>query len=288
MIDKFELTNNEICELAEKSLKIRESILAMIHNANSGHTGGSLSCVELLTVLYFKCLKQDKSWVNLPLWKERDRFVLSKGHASAALYAVLAEAGYFDKSELQTFRKLHSKLQGHPSYNLVPGIEASTGSLGMGLSIANGMALGLRLDGMKSRVYVLMGDGELQEGQIWEAAMSSSHYKLNNITAIVDRNGLQIDGQTECIKALNPLGDKWKAFGWEVIEIEGHNFSEIYAALKKSAVIGEEKNAPVVIIAKTVKGKGVPFMENLPCWHGKAPDDEEYKLAMKQLGCKKG
>ncbi len=287
MAEKFELTNKEICELAEKSLSIRENILSMIHNANSGHTGGSLSCVELMTVLYFKCLKQDKSWVGTPLWNERDRFVLSKGHGSATLYAVLAEAGYFDKEELKTFRKLHTKLQGHPSYSLIPGIEASTGSLGMGLSIANGMALALRLDEMKSRVYVLMGDGEIQEGQIWEAAMASAHYKLNNITAIVDRNGLQIDGQTECIKALEPLKDKWKAFGWEVLEIDGHNFCEIYSALKKSAVIAEEKNAPVVIIAKTVKGKGVPFMENLTCWHGKAPNSEEYKLAVEQLGCKK-
>lgn len=278
------LKENEVKELARTANEIRKSILRMNNANGSGHTGGSLSATDILTVLYFKCMKHFKDWDKDPNWGERDRFVLSKGHASPVLYATLAEAGYFDKSQLCTFRRINSKLQGHPAYGKVPGVEVSTGSLGQGLSLANGIALGLKLDKKDSRVYVLHGDGELQEGEIWEAAMSAAHFKLGNLTAFVDRNCLQIDGSTECIMGLDPLADKWKAFGWQVLEINGHDYNEIYEAIEKSKDLGKKNEAPVVIIAKTIKGKGVSFIENKAGWHGKAPNDEELKLALKELG----
>lgn len=281
MINK--LNEQEIAELSKISAQIRENILYMIHTASSGHPGGSLSATDILTTLFFKCLKHYKEWDKHPLWNERDRFILAKGHASALLYAVLAESGYFDKSALKTFRKINSHLQGHPSYGHLPGIEVSTGSLGQGLSLANGVALGLKLNKLNSRVYTLHGDGELQEGQVWEAVMSAAHYKLGNLTAIIDRNCLQIDGSTECVMALEPIADKFKAFGWQVLQINGHNHQEIYGALKESIKLGEEKSMPVAILANTIKGKGVSFMENNPSWHGKAPNAEEFEKAIKEL-----
>lgn len=280
MSDITPLNQNETAELTDIAKKIRESIITMIHTAKSGHPGGSLSAADILPVLYFKCMNHNK---DLPDWSERDRFILSKGHASATLYATLAEAGYFEKEELKTFRALNSRLQGHPSSLRLPGIEVSTGSLGQGLSMANGIALGLKLDKKASRVYVLLGDGELQEGQVWEAAMSSAHYKLDNVTAIVDRNCLQIDGKTEYIMGIDPLKEKWQAFGWQVIEINGHDYQEIYLALKKSAIIGSEKSAPVIIIANTIKGKGVSFMEDNASWHGRATNEEEFNLAIEEI-----
>lgn len=277
------LSPEEIQELSEIAKRSRYNIIKMIHNAASGHCGGSLSAVEILTTLYFKCLNHYKEWKNHPEWENRDRFILSKGHASAIFYSTLAESGYFCSEELMTFRKLHSKLQGHPCCSYLDGVEVSTGSLGQGLSIACGMALGLKLDNKQSRVYILHGDGELQEGQIWEAAMNASHHKLGNITAIVDRNKLQIDGCTENVKGLDPLNKKWEAFGWQVIEIDGHDYNQIYEAIETSKIIGPQNNQPVVIIADTIKGKGVSFMENNPGWHGKAPNDDQCELALKEL-----
>ena len=246
----------------------------MTYDAGSGHPGGSLSETDILTVLYFYKMRYDPKNPKLP---DRDRFVLSKGHGSPGFYAVLAEAGFFDIRELKNFRKINSLLQGHPS-NEIPGVEISSGSLGQGLSVANGIALAGRLDKKDYHVYVLLGDGELEEGQVWEAAMSSSHYKLDNITAIIDRNGLQQTGLTEKIKSLEPLAEKWKAFGWAVTVINGHNIAAIVEALDKK-VTGK----PHVIIAKTIKGKGVSFMENYHEWHGRAPNKEEYEKAMKEL-----
>lgn len=283
MTKLLDLNEKEVQELSATARQIRENIVTMIHAANSGHTGGSLSAADIMTVLYFKFLKYDKNWDKSPNWAERDRFVLSKGHASPLLYAVLAEAGYFPREELKTFRSINSRLQGHPAYGKLPGIEVSTGSLGQGLSLANGMALGLRLDNKSSRVYCLLGDGELQEGQVWEAAMSSAHYKLNNLTAIIDRNCLQIDGNTESIMSLEPLKEKWESFGWQVLQIDGHDLQAIYRALQESVILGKEKNRPVAIIANTIKGKGVSFIENKAAWHGKAPNDEEFTKALEEI-----
>lgn len=274
-----ELTNNEIAEIKEICKKLRREILAMIHNAKSGHPGGSLSTVEILTVLYTKCMKQYPECEKNPNYLNRDRFVLSKGHASAALYAVLAHCGYFPESDLMGFRKLGTNLQGHPSCRLLKGVEVSTGSLGQGLSMACGIALGLRLDNIGSKVFVYLGDGELQEGSIWEAAMNASHQKLKNIIAIVDRNKLQIDGCTENVKAVGCVASKFKSFGWEIIEIDGHNIEEIYNAIEQAKL--NEK--PTVIVANTVKGKGVSFMEHNAGWHGKFPNDEQLELALKEL-----
>ena len=283
MIQISELNKQEIEDLSALARKVRENILAMTYAAGSGHPGGSLSAADILTVLYSKHLKHYKEWNKHPDWQNRDRFVLSKGHASSSLYSVLAEMEYFDKAELKTFRSLHSRLQGHPSFGLLPGIEVSTGSLGQGLSLSCGIALGLKLDKMSSRVYVLMGDGELEEGQIWEAAMSAAHYKLGNITAIIDRNCLQIDGSTECIMSIGSVKNKFESFGWQTLEVDGHNYNEIYQALQKSVDLGEKNSHPVAIIANTVKGKGVSFMENNANWHGKAPNAEEFKLALSEI-----
>lgn len=281
------LTADEIKELNLSARKIRERVLTMIHKAKSGHPGGSLSAVDLLLVLYKKIMKLCRDCNNCSEWEERDRFVLSKGHASATLYSVLCECGYFCPTEIDTFRQLGSRLQGHPGCTGLPGIEVPSGSLGQGLSVANGIALALKLDKKDSRVFVLTGDGELQEGQVWEAAMSSAHYKLDNLIAVVDRNRLQIDGSTEDIMALEPLADKWKAFGWQVIKINGHDCGEIYEAYQKAEIIGKEKSSPVIIIAETVKGKGVSFMENNAGWHGKATSNEEYEKAVKELNITK-
>lgn len=268
----------EIKELEKKAWLIRKDIVSMISAAGSGHPGGSLSATDVMTALYFDEMNIDPAE---PKKEDRDYFVLSKGHVCPALYAVLAHRGYFDTKELITLRKLGSRLQGHPGVNKgLPGLEASTGSLGQGLSIAGGMAMAARLNGKANRAYCVLGDGELDEGSVWEAAMSAAHYKLSNLCAIVDNNGLQIDGAVEDVMNINPIPEKWKAFGWNVIEIDGHSVKEIKEAFLKAR---ECKDAPSVIIAKTVKGKGVSFMENVAGWHGVAPNAEQEKAALAEL-----
>jgi transketolase len=264
--------------LQKKATDIRVDIIEMLCEAGSGHSGGSLSIADVFAYLYFSGdLKLDP---KNPLMKDRDRIVLSKGHACPVLYAALIEKGYIDRSNLKTLRKFGSILQGHPDMKKVPGVEMSTGSLGQGLSAGVGMALGLRLDNYPSNVFVIIGDGEIEEGQIWEAAMAAANYKLGNLIGILDKNGLQIDGFTKDIMNSEPLADKWRAFGWEVFEINGHNFDEIEDAIKKAKEI---KDKPVMIIAHTVKGKGVSFMENQCGWHGKAPSPEEKDKALSEL-----
>lgn len=282
-MDLKKLDQTEIIELKKTALEIRKNIIKMLNNANSGHPGGGLSAVDILTVLYSKVMQNFKEWDKHPDFNKRDRFILSKGHASTALYAVLAECGYFDKEELMTFRKFGSRLQGHPSYGFLPGIEVSTGSLGQGLSIACGVAMGLKLDNLDSKVFVLMGDGELQEGNIWEGAMNAAHNNLCNIVGIVDRNCLQIDGHTECVKSLKDLAAKWASFGWNVVEADGHDVEFVYEALQKAIITGEKTSSPSVVIATTIKGKGVSFMENNVDWHGKAPNDNQMKEALEEL-----
>jgi len=256
---------------------VRIDIIEMLAEAKSGHPGGSLSLADILTVLYFEEMNINP---EKPKDEDRDRFVLSKGHAAPCLYAVLAERGYFHKENLQTLRKFQSILQGHPDMKKTPGVDMSTGSLGQGLSVANGMAIAGKLDKKDYRVYTVIGDGELQEGQIWEAAMSSAHYKLNNLTAFVDFNGLQIDGSNEEVMNVNPIDKKFEAFGWNVLVIDGHNLEEIQEALRKAK---EYKDGPTVIVAKTVKGKGVSFMENQASWHGTPPNEEEKNQALEEL-----
>lgn len=273
------LNPEEIQSIKETCKKLRENIIRMIHNSQSGHPGGSLSTVEILTVLYTKCMKHYPECEKNPEFHKRDRFILSKGHASAALYAILAHCRYFSEDDLLGYRKFGTKLQGHPSCKLLNGVEVSTGSLGQGLSMACGMALGLRLDNIDSKIFVYMGDGELQEGSVWEAVMNAAHYKLNNIIAFIDRNGLQIDGCTENVMSLGSVPLKFKAFDWETIEIDGHNIQEIYDAIE----CAELNQKPTAIIANTVKGKGISFMENQAGWHGKAPNDEQLIEAIKEL-----
>lgn len=257
---------------------IRKEIVTMIHKAKSGHPGGSLSAVEILTALYFDEMNIDPS---NPKMEDRDRFILSKGHAAPVLYATLAERGYFSKDELSKFRKFGSILQGHPDMNKIPGVEMSTGSLGQGFSAACGMAMASKLDSAPWNVYVLLGDGEIQEGIVWEAAMSASHYKLDNLIVFLDYNGLQIDGSTEDVMNVDPIEGKFKAFGWNVITIDGHDYDQIFAALDMAkSTVGK----PTMIIAKTVKGKGVSFMENEAKWHGSAPSDSDLRQALLDLG----
>ncbi len=277
MIEK--LTDLELKDLSCFCNQVRLDVVGMIYNAKSGHPGGCLSAVEILSVLYKKCLKNYPDWVNNPHFKERDRFILSKGHASATLYSVLAHCGYFPVDELMTFRKFGSRLQGHPSCRHLSGIEVSTGSLGQGLSMACGVALGLRLDKNPANIVAYLGDGELQEGSVWEAAMNAAHYKLSNLIAFVDRNNLQIDSCTENIKQLDSIYDKFKAFNWNVFEIDGHDLNSIYETYQKAKQI----EMPSVIIANTVKGKGVSFMENNVGWHGKAPSAADYETAISEL-----
>lgn len=256
----------------------RQNVVKMVYNAQSGHIGGALSAADIMTVLYHKCMNICPKWTKSKDFENRDRFVLSKGHASSILYSVLAQLGYFPKEELMTFRILGSRLQGHP-VPICPGIDVATGSLGQGLSIACGIASGLKLDKNPANVFCLMGDGELQEGSVWEAFMSGAHRKLDNLVAIIDRNRLQIDGCTENIKTLDNLAEKIKAFNWDVIEIDGHNLDEIYDAIEKA----KSNPKQTVIIANTTKGKGVSFMENNAGWHGKAPDKESYERALAEL-----
>ena len=267
----------DIEELKIKAKEIRKDIIEEVYNAKSGHPGGSLSVADIITVLYFDELNIDE---KNPRWEDRDRLVLSKGHCAPALYAALAERGYFEKGKLSTLRKLDSNLQGHPNMNDVPGVDMSTGSLGQGLSVANGMAISAKMDNKNYRVYCILGDGEIEEGQVWEASMSSNKYKLDNLCVIVDNNNLQIDGTIAEVMDSNPIDKKFKEFGFNVIEINGHNFEQIKEAFKQAR---ETKEKPTCIIAKTIKGKGVSFMENQVGWHGKAPNEEQYKQAMNEL-----
>ena len=264
-------------DIKKISKEIRKNIIEAVYHAQSGHPGGSLSCADILAVLYFKEMHIKKDEPTLP---ERDRFVLSKGHATPALYGTLAEYGFFPKEELKSFRKIDSFLQGHPDKNKVPGVDMTTGSLGQGLSVANGMAMMGKLNRKDYRVYCLVGDGEIEEGQIWEATMTSAHYKLDNLCLIVDNNELQIDGKVENVMNVNPIGEKLKSFGFEVIEIDGHNYQEITQAFEKARNI---TGKPTAIVAHTIKGKGIYFMENQVAWHGKAPNEEQYKIAMEEL-----
>ena len=267
----------DIDELKMKAREIRRDILDEVYTANSGHLGGALSITDIITVLYFNELNIDE---NNPKWEDRDRLILSKGHCSAALYAALAERGYFDKEHLKTFRKIDSNLQGHIDMNKVPGVDMSSGSLGQGLSIANGIAISAKLDNKNYRVYCITGDGEIEEGQIWEAAMSSSKYKLDNLCLIVDNNNLQIDGEISNVMSPYPIDKKFESFGFHVINIDGNDINQIIDAFKEAKEIKEK---PTCIVAKTIKGKGVSFMENKAEWHGKAPNEEQYIEAMKEL-----
>ncbi|ENN96824.1 transketolase [Methanocaldococcus villosus KIN24-T80] len=264
----------DIKTLEKIAKRVRYKVVKMIGLAKSGHPGGSLSAVDVMVALYFAIMDYD------PNKKDRDRFVLSKGHAAPALYAILSELNIIDEEELWKLRKLEGKLQGHPSMD-TPGVEIATGSLGQGFSAAVGMALGYKIDKLDKHIYVLLGDGECQEGIVWEAAMAAAHYKLDNLIAIVDRNFLQIDGHTEDVMALGNLAEKFKAFGWDVFEIDGHNFKEIIETIEKAKSLKNGK--PKMIIAYTTKGKGVSFMEGNVGFHGKAPNEEQLKIALEEL-----
>lgn len=271
------MANYSISDLEIIARKLRRHVITMISTAGSGHPGGSLSAADIITVLYFKMMKHDP---RDPKWPDRDRFVLSKGHAAPILYATLAECGYFPLEWLTTLRKAGTCLQGHTDSNLTPGVDASTGSLGQGLSVGIGMALAARLDKKDYHTYVLLGDGECDEGQVWEAAMFAPNYKLDNLTAIVDFNKIQLDGFTRDIMNLEPFIDKWRAFNWEVLEIDGHDIKQTIDAIGKARSI---RGKPAVIIAHTIKGKGVSFMENNVDFHGKAPNKSETEIALKEL-----
>lgn len=272
------MNTNNYAELAEKARRIRINALKAIHAAKSGHPGGSLSSADILATLYFGELNIDP---KNPKMADRDKFVLSKGHAVPALYAALGERGFYEVSEMMTLRQVGSKFQGHPNMNKVPGIEMSTGSLGQGFSAAVGMAIAGKIDKNPGRVYALTGDGELQEGIVWEAAMQAAHRKLDNLVAIVDLNGLQIDGKVSDVKCVCPVDEKFRSFGWNVINVDGHNFEELTTAFKEAK---SSEGVPTAIIAHTHKGKGVSFMEDNAGWHGKAPSDEELATAIEELG----
>ena len=272
------MERKELSFYEETARKVRIDIIKETFNAGSGHPGGSLSCADILTALYFGEMNIDP---KDPKMAGRDRFVLSKGHAVPAQYAVLAERGYFPVEEIMTLRKLGSPFQGHGNMRKVPGIEMSTGSLGQGFSASVGMALADKMDNTGARVYALLGDGEIQEGIVWEAAMSAAHYGLSNLTAIVDWNGLQIDGRNDDVMKVAPIADKFRAFGWDVKEIDGHDFAQIFDALDAARA---ETDKPTAIIAKTTKGKGVSYMEDQAGWHGKAPSEDEAKQAVQELG----
>jgi len=272
--NKFDLSTTELKEMAKK---LRRHVITMIATAGSGHPGGSLSAADIITALYFKVLRYSP---QNPQWPDRDRFILSKGHAAPILYAALAETGYFPVAELATLRKLNSHLQGHADRKFTPGVEMSSGSLGMGLSFAIGVALAARLDSKAYRTCVLLSDGECEEGQTWEAALSAAHFKLDNLTAIVDYNGIQLSGWIRDIMNLEPFTQKWQAFGWHTIDIDGHDFDQILSAYQEAEKIKEK---PIVIVAHTIKGKGVSFMENNVAFHGKAPTREEAERALKEL-----
>jgi len=271
------MTVNDKKQLMAAACKVRMNAIKGIHAAKAGHPGGSLSAAEMFTYLYFKEMKVDP---KNPAWEDRDRFVLSKGHTAPGLYGVLALKGFFPEEDMLTLRQIGSHLQGHPNMNLTPGVDMSTGSLGQGISTAVGMALAAKYQGKSCRVYTLLGDGEIQEGQVWEAMMAAHHYKLDNLCVIVDNNGLQIDGKVTDVMSPYPIPEKLKAFGFEVAEIDGHDFDQIEAAFAKAR---ETKGVPFAIVMKTTKGKDVSFMENNAGWHGKAPNDEEFEIAMNEL-----
>jgi transketolase len=271
------LKTSDPAELQEIAKRTRRYIIEMITAAKSGHPGGSLSAVEILVTLFFDVMRHDP---NNPKWPDRDRFLLSKGHACPVLYSVMAEAGYTPIDELKNLRKLGSIYQGHPDVRFIPALEASTGSLGQGLSLGIGMSLSARLNGSPSRTYVVLGDGEIQEGQIWEAAMFGSYHKVDNVVAIVDYNKIQLDGFVKDIMDLEPLDDKWRSFGWHVIDIDGHSIPALQKAFAEAAAT---KGKPTAIIAQTIKGKGVSFMENNPKFHGMAPTNEEAAKALQEL-----
>jgi len=269
---------DKIARLQEKARKLRIDIVRTLHRSKSGHTGGSLSVIDMLTVLYYHKMRHDPA---NPKWAQRDRLVLSKGHAAPAQYVALADCGYFPKEDLQMLRQLGGHLQGHPDSKGTPGVEVCTGSLGQGLSMAVGMALGLSLDKSSNRVYAVLGDGELQEGQIWEAAMSAAHYRLDNLCILIDANGLQIDGEVAKVMNVESIGDKFRAFGCHVLEIDGHDIAAIVAALDEAEQV---KGKPTAVVARTVKGKGVSFFENKASYHGVTPSDEELPRALQCLG----
>ena len=271
------LTPNEKKQLQITACKVRIGIIDSTHSAKAGHPGGSLSATEMFTYLYFKELNIDP---KNPRWENRDRFVLRKGHTAPGLYAALAYRGFFPVEDLLTLRHIDSYLQGHPNMNSVPGVDMSTGSLGQGISCAAGMALGLKHQGKSARVYTLLGDGEIQEGQVWEACMFASHYKLDNLCVIIDNNGLQIDGDVADVMSPYPIVDKLEAFGFKALTIDGHDFDQIEAALNTARAT---KGQPTAIVMKTIKGKGVSFMENNAGWHGKAPNDAEHEQAIGEL-----
>lgn len=271
------MNNEEIKSLKLSAAHVRKMALEAVFSANSGHPGGSLSCADILTYLYMYKMNVDPKNPKSP---DRDRFVLSKGHCAPALYGVLAEKGYFPKDDIKTFRKYDSYLQGHPDMKGVPGVDMSTGSLGQGISAACGMALAAKLDNKPYRVYSVLGDGESEEGQVWEAAMFAAHYKLDNLTAFLDFNGLQIDGAVTDVMNPCPLDEKFKAFGWNVILCDAHDFEQIDSAVKEAE---RTKGKPTLVLAKSVKGKGVSFMENAAGWHGAAPNEEQYKQAIGEL-----
>ncbi|MCL2336698.1 MAG: transketolase [Firmicutes bacterium] len=273
----MEIPTETLERLKDKAREIRRHIITMVGAAGSGHPGGSLSAADIVTALYFAEMRIDP---ERPDWPERDRFVLSKGHAAPVLYAALAERGYFPTADLNSLRQLGSHLQGHPDMRKVPGVEMSTGSLGQGLSAANGMALAGKLDGRDYRVFVMLGDGEIQEGQVWEAAMAAAHYKLHRVIAFLDYNGLQIDGPIAEIMSPGSVADKWRAFGWEVQEIDGHDMAAILTAISRAGAV---RDKPSMIVAHTVKGKGCSFMENQVGWHGAAPKPEQVEQALREL-----
>lgn len=271
-MDKQEKKNLELM-----AYRIRKDAVTAVYSAASGHPGGSLSIAEILAALYFKEMNIDP---KNPQMENRDRLVLSKGHCSPALYGALAERGYFPVEDLKTFRKTDSYLEGHPDKKKVPGVDMSSGSLGQGISAANGMALAAKMDHKDYRVYTILGDGEIQEGQVWEAAMFAAHYKLDNLTAFVDSNGLQIDGCVDDVMSPNPIDKKFEAFGWHVLVIDGNDMDQVVDAIEKAKV---HKGQPTMIVCKTVKGKGVSYMENQAGWHGSAPNQEQYEQAVKEL-----
>ena len=274
------MTSSEKKQLQITACKVRMGVIESTYGAKAGHPGGSLSAAEVYTYLYFKEMNIDP---KNPKWEDRDRFVLSKGHTTPGLYSVLANRGFFPVEDLPTFRHIDSYLQGHPNMNMVPGVDMSTGSLGQGISVATGMALAAKHTGKSNRVYVLLGDGEIQEGQVWEACMAAAHYKLDNFCIIVDNNGLQIDGNIADVMSPYPIVDKLVAFGFEVVELDGHDFDALEAAFNKAR---QTKGKPFAIVMKTIKGKDVSFMENDAGWHGKAPNDAEYAQAMTELKAK--
>ena len=272
----FYFTEKDVSRLEGQAVQLRQDIVAMIHAAGAGHPGGSLSAVDMITALYFHVMNLDP---QNPAWPDRDRFILSKGHSCTALYAALARRGYFDPALLSTLRQYHSILQGHPDMNKVPGVDMTAGSLGNGLSIGVGMALSGKLHCQSYMTYVMLGDGEIQEGMVWEAAMAASHHDLKNLVAVVDCNGVQINGWTNEVMTVEPIADKWRAFGWKTVEVNGHNMKDLLTALHTAKTMRH----PTAILMRTVKGRGVSFMEDESKWHGAAPSDEELVKAIGEI-----